>query len=133
MKKGLIMLVVLSTFSSCMVVGRLAGGKTTTSEKEFILNSKGTISQDKKNLKQVLYKQGYMKLSEKGNVIQFQKKSPLLSEIVISKTKTVIITAQFFENEIKLEIVQNGNFKVGQSEKVGKTFLVIKNDYEENN
>lgn len=133
MKKALIILVTLSTFSSCMVIGPVVGGKKTTSEKEFILNSKGTISQNKLALKEVLYQKGYIKLSEMEYILQFQKKSPLIGELIISKVKTVIITAKFIENEIKLEIVQNGNFKVGESKEVEKTFLEIKNDYEENN
>lgn len=133
MKKALIILVTLSTFSSCMVIGPVVGGKKATSEKEFILNSKGAISQNKLALKEVLYQKGYIKLSEMEYILQFQKKSPLIGELIISKVKTVIITAKFIENEIKLEIVQNGNFKVGESKKVEKTFLEIKNDYEENN
>lgn len=133
MKKILVMLVILSTFSSCMVIGPLVGGKKTTSEKEFTLNSKGSISQNKSALKQVLYQKGYIKLNEEERTIQFQKKGALMAELIMSKVKTVIITANFFENEIRLEIVQNGNFKIGESLKVEKTFLEIKNEYDKKN
>lgn len=133
MKKALAILIVLLTFSSCMVIGPVVGGKKTTSEKEFTLNSKGSIDQNKSALKEVLYQKGYIKFSEVENTLQFQKNNSLMGELILSKVKKVMITAKVFENEIKLEIVQNGNFKVGESEKVEKTFLEIKSDYEENN
>jgi hypothetical protein len=116
-----------------MVIGPIVGGKKTTTEKEFVLTSKGTISQNKSTLKQVLYKNGYIKLSETDNTIQFKRKSALMGELVMSRTKTIIITATFSDENIRLEIVQNGNFKNGTNKKVEKTFLEIKNEYEKIN
>jgi hypothetical protein len=130
MKKIILMLVVLSTFSNCMVIGPIVGGKKTTSEKEYTLNSKGSINKNKEALKEVLYQQGYMKLSETENTLQFELKGALISELIFSKVNAVLITADVFEDKIKLEIVQNGNFKKGKSEKVEKTFLKIKNEFE---
>lgn len=131
MKKIILMLVVLLTFSSCMVIGRIVGGKKTTSEKEYTLSSKGSINKNKEVLKEVLYQKGYIKLSETGNTLQFELKGALISELIFTKVSTVLITASVFDDEIKLEIVQNGNFKKGKSKKVEKTFLGIKNEFEE--
>ncbi len=133
MKKLIVLLITLSTFSSCMVIGPIVGGKKTTAEKEYSLNSKGSISQNKTALKQVLFNQGYIKLNETKNVIQFQRKSAMIGELIFSRTKTTIITAHFSDDNTTLEIVQNGNFKNGTSKKVEKTFLDIKNDYEKIN
>ncbi len=132
-RKLIVLLVVISTFSSCMIIGPIVGGKKTTAEKEFVLTSKGTIGQNKSTLKQVLYKNGYIKLSETDNAIQFKRKSALMGELVMSRTKAIIITATFSDKNIRLEIVQNGNFKNGTNKKVEKTFLDIKNEYEKLN
>ncbi len=133
MKKLIVLLITLSTFSSCMVIGPIVGGKKTTAEKEYSLNAKSSIQNSKSILKQVLYKNGYIKLSETDNNIQFKRKSALMGELIMSRTKTTIITAIFSDKKIILEIVQNGNFKNGTSKKVEKTFLDIKNDYEKIN
>jgi hypothetical protein len=113
-----------------MVIGPIIGGKKTTAEKEYVLNSKGSISQNKSALKQILFNSGYIKLNETENSIQFQRKSALMGELFMSRTKTTIITANFSDKNIRLEIVQNGNFKNGTNKKVEKTFLDVKNGYE---
>ncbi len=130
MKKIIILLVILITFSNCMVIGPIVGGKKTTSENEVILNSKGTISQSKAALKQVLYQKGYYKLSEDENIIQFQRNGALISELMVSRIKMTIIAANFSEENIKIEILQNGNFKNGTDKKVTQNILEIKNEYE---
>lgn len=130
MKKIITLLVILITFSNCMVIGPIVGGKKTTAEKEYTLSSKGSISQNKSALKQVLFNDGYIKLNETENNIQFQHKSALMGELIMSRTKTTIITASFYDKKVSLEIVQNGNFKNGTSAKVEKTFIKIKNEYE---
>jgi hypothetical protein len=133
MKKLIVLFIALSIFTNCMVIGSVAGGKKTTSENEVVLNSKGTINQSKSALKQVLYQKGYYKLSENENTVKFQRNSSLISELIFSKTKMTIIIASFSEENIKIEIVQNGNFKNGTDKKVVQTFLEIKNEYEEVN
>jgi hypothetical protein len=52
-----------------------------------------------------------------------------MGELVMSRTKTTIITANFSDKNIRLEIVQNGNFKNGTSKKVEQTFNKIEQLY----
>lgn len=130
MKKLIIIFIVLSTFSSCMVIGPIVGGKKTTSEKEFSLNPKSSIQKSKDALKQVVFSNGYIKLNETESSIQFKKKSALMGELMMSRTKTIILTAKFSDNNVTLEIVQSGNFKTGTTKKVEKTFIKIKNEFE---
>lgn len=118
------------SFSSCMVVGSVAGGKKTTFEKEFELNSKNTINKNKADIKEVLYNDGWNKFSEDKNTITFTKESTILGQLVFAKTKVFTLVSTFDEESIKLEIVQHGNFKLGTEENINETFLKIEEDYE---
>jgi len=130
MKKLILLFTILVSLSSCMVIGTAIGGKKTTSEKEYILNSKESISKSKLDLKQVLYDDGWNKLSENKTTITFTKTSTILGQLVFAKTKNFTIISTFNNKRVNLEIVQHGNFKVGTNKKVEETFLAIKNKYE---
>ncbi len=130
MKKLILLFTILVSLSSCMVIGTAIGGKKTTSEKEYILNSKESISESKLDLKQVLYDDGWNKLSENKTTITFTKTSTILGQLVFAKTKNFTIISTFNKKRVNLEIVQHGNFKVGTNKKVEETFLAIKNKYE---
>jgi len=130
MKKLILLFTILVSLSSCMVIGTAIGGKKTTSEKEYILNSKESISKSKLDLKQVLYDDGWNKLSENKTTITFTKTSTILGQLVFAKTKNFTIISTFINKRVNLEIVQHGNFKVGTNKKVEETFLAIKNKYE---
>ncbi len=130
MKKLILLFTILVSLSSCMVIGTAIGGKKTTSEKEYILNSKESISKSKLDLKQVLYDDGWNKLSENKTTITFTKTSTILGQLVFAKTKNFTIISTFNKKRVNLEIVQHGNFKVGTNKKVEETFLAIKNKYE---
>jgi len=129
MKKLILLTAVLVSFSSCMVIGTAVGGKKTTSEKEYILNNKESISKSKLDLKQVLYGDGWSKLSEDKNTITFTKTSTILSQLVFAKTKVYTINSTFNDESVNLEIIQHGNFKMGTEKNINKTFSKIKEDY----
>jgi len=116
---------ILFNLSSCMVVGKVVGGKNTTTENQYILNTKGSVELNKKALKQVLYQEGFTKVIENKDFIQFQKQGAIMNELIFSKTKETTINADFTVENINLEILQHGNYNFSADSKINQTFKKI--------
>jgi hypothetical protein len=108
-----------------MVVGKVVGGKNTTTENQYILNTKGSVELNKKALKQVLYQEGFTKVIENKDFIQFQKQGAIMNELIFSKTKETTINADFTVENINLEILQHGNYNFSADSKINQTFKKI--------
>lgn len=114
-----------------MVVGSVVGGKKTTFEKTYEIKTNLNEAENNKKLKDILYANGWNKLSEtKGNTIVFDKENSVVKEIVFSKKDYKKIIATISDNVIELEIIQHGNFKNGTLNKTNKTFELIKREFE---
>lgn len=121
----------LLNLTSCMVVGSVIGGKKTTFEKTYVVKTNLNEAENNKKLKDILYTNGWNKLSEtEGNSIVFYKENSVIKEIVFSKKDYKKIIATISDNVIELEIIQHGNFKNGTLNKTNKTFELIKREFE---
>ena len=132
MKKITLLSLVILLFTSCGGVGLLAGGKTTTFEGEYVLESKGSIEKSKSKLKSVLFSDGWNKTKEEGNNILFENGSSVGTIGLIGKSNMSRIVAVFTEEKVTLTITQIGNFKAGTEKEVNKLFMEIKEQYDLN-
>ena len=119
----------LINLSSCMVVGVVLGGKKTTFEKQFVLKNQLSAEANKTKFKEIIYSQGWNKVSDEGLSAVFTKKISILKEVAFSKTEEYRLFARFMDNSIELEITQHGNFKTGTEEKTTRTFRKIKQSF----
>lgn len=130
MKNTILLFVILTSFSSCMIIGSIVGGKKTTFEKNYTLKLKSSVDKSKADLKQVLYVDGWNKTEEEVSKIQFAKSSSLIKELATSRIEKVVINTTFSGDLIIFQIVQHGNFRAGTEQSVDKTFSTIKAKYE---
>lgn len=129
MRKTISFLTLLLLLSSCSSIGYIAGGKNTTYEGTYKLKIFDNIEKSKSKLKEVLFADGWNKVSETSGEILFQNSSSKGSEMGIGKINTSTIKATFSEEEILLVITQNGNYKFGTQKQTNKTFHSIKKQY----